>query len=162
MPTATVQVRHTTTTSTSRASVLVINTGYLTSKLGLLKLLILILSLVSFILILLEIERYSNYHDSDRYLMLISFGDWLTVAIMLIAALLSLGTASILPKTSFDFMFHFFMGILIFVGGLLVSLNAFGRTERNAKVQTSCVLAMVCGVVQIVHGIFSYRLCVTN
>lgn len=42
MPTATVQVRHTTTTSTSRASVLVINTGYLTSKLGLLKLLILV------------------------------------------------------------------------------------------------------------------------
>lgn len=42
MPTATVQVRHTTTTSTARASVLVINTGYLSSKLGILKLLILV------------------------------------------------------------------------------------------------------------------------
>ena len=42
MPTATVQVRHTTTTSTSRASVLVINTGYLSSKLGILKLLVLV------------------------------------------------------------------------------------------------------------------------
>ena len=93
---------------------------------------------MSFILILLEIDHY-NHLNGDRYLLLISFADWLTVAIMLIAALLSLGTASILPKTSFDFMFHFIMGILIFVGGLLVSLNAFGRRERSPKVQTSCV-----------------------
>lgn len=95
--------------------------------------------MVSFILILIEIDHYQHYRESDRYLMLITFGDWLTVGIMLLSALLSLGTASILPKTSFDFIFHFLMGILIFVGGLLVSLNAFGRTERSAKVQGSCV-----------------------
>lgn len=160
MPTATVQVRHTTTTSTSRASVLVINTGYLTSKLGILKLLVLIFALVAFILMFLEFGYYNK--ESDHYLILISFADWLTVALMLISALLSLGTASILPKTSFDFIFHFIMGILIFVGGILVSLNAFGRPGRSTKIQTACVMAMVCGIIQIVHGVFSYRLCITN
>ena len=42
MPTATVQVRQTTTTTTARSSVIVINTGYLSSKLGLLKFLIMV------------------------------------------------------------------------------------------------------------------------
>jgi hypothetical protein len=48
MPTATVQVRQTTTTTTARASVLVINSGYLTSKLGLLKLVLLVWKLFPF------------------------------------------------------------------------------------------------------------------
>ena len=39
---ATFQVRQTTTTTTSRASVLVINTGYLGTRLGLLKLILLV------------------------------------------------------------------------------------------------------------------------
>lgn len=46
-------------------------------------------------------------------------------------------------SAKFAVMFHFIMGILIFVGGLLVSLNAFGRHERSAKVQASCVSVII-------------------
>ena len=97
-----------------------------------------ILALISFVLVFLEFDYYHT-QNADKYLVLVSFADWLTVAIMLISALLSLGTASILPKTSFDFIFHFIMGILIFVGGLLLSLNAFGRPGRSSKIQTATV-----------------------
>lgn len=90
-------------------------------------------------MVLLNTDYYGNFYHSDRYLFLISFADWLTVAIMLISALLSLGTASILPKTSFDFMFHFFMGILILIGGLWVAVSAFGHHKRSSYIQAGCV-----------------------
>lgn len=91
---------------------------------------------------LLNWDRYGNYYFNrtcDRYLVLVSFADWLVVAIMLMAALLSLGTASILPKTSFDFIFHFVMGILILIGGFWVAVTAFGNSQRSGYIQGACV-----------------------
>jgi len=173
MPQATLQVRQTTTTTTSRASVLVINTGYLTSKLGILKLILLILSLICFILLLLEANHphraYSGYYydsygypSSDMFLILVTFGNWFTITLMLIAALLSLGTASLLTKTSYDFMFHFVACVLYLIGGLWVAIGAFGDYERTTKIQVAAILALICGVLHLVHGVFSYRSCITN
>ena len=71
----------------------------------------------------MHLENYLT--RSGQYLIYVSFADWVCVALMLIAALLSFGTASFLPKTSFDFIFHFVMGILVLVGGVLVSTYAF-------------------------------------
>ncbi|XP_054165302.1 uncharacterized protein LOC128962917 [Oppia nitens] len=168
--TATVQVRQTTTTTTSRASVLVINSGYVTSKLGLLKLILLILSLICFILLLLEASHsydrywYHGYYypPSDQFLILVCFANWYTITLMLIAALLSLGTASILPKTSFDFIFHFIGCVLFLIGGLWVAVGAFKHDNRSVKIQTACIIALICGIIHLVHGVFSYRLCITN
>ncbi|CAG2175049.1 unnamed protein product [Oppiella nova] len=81
---------------------------------------------------------------------------------MLIAALISLGTASILPKTSFDFIYHFIGCILYLIGGLWVAIGAFKHENRSTYVQVSCVLALICGILHLVHGVFSYRLCITN
>ncbi|KAF7491721.1 hypothetical protein SSS_03662 [Sarcoptes scabiei] len=166
MPTATVQVRQTTTTTTARSSVIVINTGYLSSKLGLLKFLIMVLSLVTFIMVLMSMDYHNEHPDSDRYLLMVGFADWITVTLMLIAALLSLGSATILPKASFDFMFHFVLGLAVLVGGCWCASSAFAYDEkneqRNSYIQAASICAMVCGIFQIIHGIFSYRLCVTN
>ena len=70
-----------------------------------------ILSLICFVLLLLDADdyyytrvyHYTGYHywAPEQYLILVCFANWYTVTLMLIAALLSLGTASILPKTSF-------------------------------------------------------------
>lgn len=93
-------------------------------------------------MVILDIDHnsYHYYFNSDRYLLLISFADWLAVAIMLIAALSSLGTASILPKTSFDFMFHFIMSILMLIGGLWVAVSAFNSNyRRSTYIQAGCV-----------------------
>ncbi|KAH7642339.1 uncharacterized protein LOC124492505 [Dermatophagoides farinae] len=164
MPTATVQVRQTTTTTTARSSVIVINTGYLSSKLGLLKFLIMIFSLIAFIMALMHFDNYNREVniDSDRFLLLVSFADWVTVTLMLIAALLSLGSATILPKASFDFIFHFILGILMLIAGLWAAATAFADPQRNTYIQAASVCAAICGIIQIVHGIFSYRLCITN
>lgn len=164
MPTATVQVRQTTTTTTARSSVIVINTGYLSSKLGLLKFLITVLSLVTFIMVLMSLDtKETRFFDSDRYLLMTSFADWITVTLMLISALLSLGSATILPKASFDFIFHFILGLCVLAGGIWVAVDVYGQDPyRNEYIQAACICAMICGLLQIIHGIFSYRLCVTN
>lgn len=169
--TATVQVRQTTTTTTSRASVIVINSGYLTSKLGLIKLILLIVSLICFILLLLEAtynyQPYRSYYHyiyppADQFLILVCFANWYAITLMLISALLSLGTASLLTKTSFDFIFHFVACVLYLIGGLWVAVGAFGSYNRSFKVQTASILALVCGIIHLVHGVFSYRNCITN
>ncbi|CAG2112035.1 unnamed protein product [Medioppia subpectinata] len=162
--TATVQVRQTTTTTTARASVLVINTGYLSTKLGIIKLLLLIFSLICFVLLLLDADKSSGYWylPPEQFLVLVCFANWYTITIMLISALLSLGTACILPKTSFEFIFHFLGFVLFLIGGLWVAIGAFKHENRTVNIQVACILALICGILHLVHGIFSYRLCITN
>ena len=104
---ARVTIRETTTTTNMQASVLVINTGYLKTKEGFTKLLLLILCAICFTLVLIESHGYSNYHGKsygyyagDLFLLLVAFAHLYLTCVMLIACLLYLSTASLLPKIS--------------------------------------------------------------
>ena len=92
----------------------------------------------------MALMHFDNYNrevslDSDRFLLMVSFADWITVTLMLIAALLSLGSATILPKASFDFIFHFILGILMLIAGLWVAASAFADPQRNTYIQAGSV-----------------------
>jgi hypothetical protein len=108
MPTsaARVTIRETTTTTNMQASVLVINTGYLKTKEGFTKLLLLILSIICFTLVLIESHSANShgksyaYYSGDLFLLLIAFAHLYLTCVMLIACLLYLSTASLLPKLS--------------------------------------------------------------
>lgn len=162
---ATVRIRQTTTTTQATSSVLVVNSGYLRTRLGLLKLLLLAVELVALVLLLLEAGywhgRGYGFYAADLFLTLAVFGALLAVGLMLLAALLSLGTATLLPKTSFDFLFHFVAAVLLLVAGLWLLVGAIDY-NRATRVQAAAVLGLVAALLHLVHAVLSYRLCITN
>jgi len=157
-------VRVTTTTTTSSASILVINTGYLKTKEGIVKLLILLLTIIVFVLVMLETQSYSHYfgrsygfYANDLFLLLVSFAGLFTTSIMLLTCVTSLGTASLLPKISFDFTYHILCCLFFFISGLWVLIDALDK--RTNSIVAASVIALVISFLHLIHGIFSYRLC---
>jgi hypothetical protein len=128
---------------------------------GALKLLIWILTLIMFILLVLEARAYSyghhwwGFYSGDLFLLLVIYSHLHTVGLMLFTSLFSLSTASLLPKMSFDFIFHFVAFILYMVSGLWVLIGAVN--ERPSSVVTIASIALVTGCLHIIHGFLSYR-----
>ncbi|XP_053209380.1 uncharacterized protein LOC128393267 [Panonychus citri] len=145
-----------TTTTTTTASVLVINTGYLKTKLGLLKSLIFILTLIAFILMSVR-HRYLIANNDFLFLYLINWCHLYAIFLMLITCLFSLSTATLMPKMTFDFVFHFSATILFLLAGLWsisIAIDSYYSTYKTAS-----ILAFLIALLHALHGYFSYATC---
>lgn len=140
---AAITVTRTTTTSTSA---IILNTGYLKGYHGLLKLLQLLLGIVCVGIAAYYIHTYcpprltNEYpHPSyrvqrvDLYFLLVAVTCMITTFLLLLSCLISLATASILPKTVFEYLYHFVAFLLYLTAGIAYLVELVNRNESRYK-----------------------------
>lgn len=113
----TVTVTRTTTTTTTSA--IIINSGYLKTWPGLLKLAQLILGIVTVGMVSYYIQKYQNMIQTPELFFLIVATIFMAgTFFLLLSCLLSIATASILPKTIYEVIYHGFAFLFLLAAGL--------------------------------------------
>ncbi|XP_073980993.1 uncharacterized protein isoform X2 [Rhodnius prolixus] len=150
----TVTVTRTTTTTTTSA--IILNTGYLKTLPGLLKLFEV---LVSGICLGLLIYYRSNYYFNE-FLLCVLTAVFVGSTCLLLSCILSISTATMIAKTMYELIYHFVAFILCLVASitLMVELNRTSQYSSYYKPYlTASILGFVLTVLYLVSMVFSYR-----
>jgi len=132
-------VTRTVTTSHHEGTAFVLNTGTFKTCPGILKLLQLICAIITTGIMGYYMGNYSSGYStqfrSELFFMLISTTCLITTACVIISMVLSIGTASILPRTFFEVVYHFVAFILMCAASitLLVILTDRNRGYRGYR-----------------------------
>lgn len=162
----TVTMRTTTTTTTSA---IIVNTGYIRTWSGLLKLFETLIGAA-----VLGTVGYYGTHSRGGYnhgfvgiseealMFLVSFACLLTTFLLLVSSLCSLMASSILPKTLFEFLYHVFAFILYLSASLALLIVTSKHDRRYNKDRydgsmAAAVLGLVNSVLYILSVFFSFR-----
>ncbi|CAG2105411.1 unnamed protein product [Medioppia subpectinata] len=147
-----------------------INSGFITSRLGLLKFLILLFSLICLILVLAETQtaacaksdrRLSDQvtcykiYTGDLFLLLVNFCHLYVIVLMAVTSIFSITSESLLPKTTFDYVFHHMAFGLYLIGGIWVLIDSLSD-GRTGVIITGSLFALLCSAGHLFHGMYSY------
>ncbi|XP_034239499.1 uncharacterized protein LOC117644282 isoform X3 [Thrips palmi] len=119
------------TTTTSTTSAILLNTGYFKTYPGLLKLFELLIGAV----IIGITAYYSNYAHNyptsspEVFLCIVAVTCLVGTGCLLLSCILSISSASILPKTIFEVIFHFVATVLY----LAASINFLVEVQRRSR-----------------------------
>uniref|UniRef100_A0A224XRP8 Putative members of chemokine-like factor super family n=1 Tax=Panstrongylus lignarius TaxID=156445 RepID=A0A224XRP8_9HEMI len=150
----TVTVTRTTTTTTTSA--IILNTGYLKTLPGLLKVLEVIISAICLALL---IYYRSSYYFSEFFLCVLT-AVLVGSTCLLLSCILSISTASMIAKTMYELIYHFVAFILCLAASitLMVEVN---RTSKYSSYYnpylTASILGFVLTILYLVSMVFSYR-----
>ncbi|XP_054156841.1 uncharacterized protein LOC128955218 [Oppia nitens] len=148
-----------------------INSRFITSRLGLTKFVILLFSLICLILVLSETQtaacsksdrRLSDQmtcykiYTGDLYLLLVNFGHLYIIVLMAITSLFSSTTETLLPKTTFDYIFHHMAFVLYLIGGVWVLIDSLSD-GRTGTIIAGSLFALLCSAGHLIHGMLSYQ-----
>ncbi|XP_014245228.1 uncharacterized protein LOC106664233 isoform X1 [Cimex lectularius] len=152
----TVTVTRTTTTSTTSA--IIINTGYLKTVPGILKLLEVIIAGVCLFLV----SWYDVYLRRTPYLFFFSIVTTAFVAssCLLLACLISLSTASIIAKTIYELVYHVVLCVLVLISSILFFVEVENHSKNyyyHNQYMTCAILGLILGVLYLVSTVFAYR-----
>lgn len=138
-----------TTTTTTTSSAILINTGYLKTLPGLLKLAQVVVGAV----VVGLLATYSNYWVSLHlsvtpmlFLLIIASTCLITTGCLLISCLLSISTATIITKTMFDLVYH---GVALCLY-LAASVNMLVAVSRYRGTKDTLIAAGALGAVNTV------------
>lgn len=157
-----VTITRTTTTSTSTA--IILNSGYLKTVAGLLKLAQTILGAVCVGLIGAYINN-SSYRVNPIYLtevlffLLVATALLITTTCLLLSSLLSFITASIIHKTLFEVLYHAVAFILYLVAGivLLVEIKNHDRLQYYKAYLAAAIIGLVNAALYLLSTVFAIR-----
>ncbi|XP_029169283.1 uncharacterized protein LOC114939207 isoform X3 [Nylanderia fulva] len=122
-----------TQTVTTSSSTIVVNTGYLKSWNGILKVLQLALGIVCVGIIGSEFNSYYIRSTAECFFLLITTTFMIGTFILVLSCLISLSTASILSKTIYELLYHAIAFGLLFAASLtlLVYANNYKRVLNS-------------------------------
>ncbi|CAL8100603.1 unnamed protein product [Orchesella dallaii] len=165
----TVTVTRTTTTSTTQAVLL--NVGYLKTLPGVLKLIHVILGIVTVSLLGHYIAYHKNqyiYRQGPNYIhiadhaifipelffLLIATTCLITSTLLLFSCLISIATATIIPKTVLEVIYHIVAAVLLIIASICYLVNIEQELKNARVVRSSYSGRLAAAVVGIVNSIF--------
>ncbi|XP_060529481.1 CKLF-like MARVEL transmembrane domain-containing protein 8 [Cylas formicarius] len=156
----TVTVTRTTTTTTTSA--IIINTGYLKSWPGLLKLAQLILGIVTVGLVSYYYQRFQNFTQTpETFFLLMAVTFMLGTFMLLVSCLISISTSSIISKTIYEVVYHGFAFLLLLAASLtfVIEVNHRKRSYYNdyEPYFAAAVIGLVNAGLYLLSTIFAMR-----
>jgi len=154
-----VMVTRTTTTTTTTSAIL-LNTGYLKTLPGVLKLLQVVIGTIVVGLLANYSGYWPNYDfQAMLFLLLIATSCLIATGCLLISCLLSISTATIIAKTMFDVVYH---GVALFLYlassvNLLVVVSGYRRHVSGDAVLAAGALGAVNAVLYGVGTFLAFR-----
>jgi len=148
-----------TTTETSNSSALIINSGYLKTPPGLLKVLQFILGCICVGIIAYHFNDhgYSAQSELFFYLMCVTF--LICTTILLISCLISWSTGGIISKTIYELIYHAIAAILIIIASvaLLVVINNRSTSSYYRQIYKELLAAGIIGILNgLLYAISTY------
>ncbi|PSN42066.1 hypothetical protein C0J52_16389 [Blattella germanica] len=154
------------TTTTTSSTAILLNTGYLKTAAGLLKLFQTILGAICVGLVGnaidrygLLLSRYSNTTSETLFYLLMVTTFFITTALLLISCIISFLSASMIHKTIFEVIYHVVgFGLLLAAG--IVFLIEIKNNDREYYYNTclaAAIIAIVNSVLYLFSTILAYR-----
>jgi len=147
-----------TRTTTSSTSAIIINTGYLKTLPGILKLLEVVISAVC--LGILAYYRVRYYPVAEDFFLCASTTTLVASFCLLTACLVSLSTGTIISKTIYELVYHFVAFALILASSitLLVQLNRYSsRYAHYDAYLAASILGLILAALFLISTIFACR-----
>ncbi|KAL1451664.1 hypothetical protein WDU94_006022 [Cyamophila willieti] len=157
----TVTVTRTTTSTTTSA--IILNTGYLKTAPGLLKLAQVILGAVILGIYIYNSNDYQHNYTSHRpiaFFISIATTFFLASLLLLLSCLISISTGAIIAKTTFEFIYHggAFLFYIIASCILLYDVNEGRYNNYNERsYYIISVLGLINSILYIVSAVFAYK-----
>lgn len=150
-------------TTTTTTTAVLINVGYVKKAPGLIMLLQILLGIVAVGIVGYHLNLNNSYqHVPEVFFLLVVTPCLITTFVLFLSCLCSIATASILPKTLFEVMYHVVALILSLSGGLwyLIFLNKRENEnrigDREAKTAAAS-LGLIMAFLYLVASYYSYR-----
>lgn len=152
------------TTTTTSTSAIILNTGYFKTWPGIFKLLQMALGAV-------VVGLVSYYYSEHHYRFAVSFFLFIAVAfligtfLILLSCLISIATASVLPKTVYEGTYHGFAFLLYMIASLLfiLEVNRYSKSRYSNDYEsylTAAILGFVVTALYLfssIHALKIYR-----
>ncbi|XP_053696780.1 uncharacterized protein LOC128744049 [Sabethes cyaneus] len=151
-----VVITRTTTTTTSTSHV-VLNTGYLRTTPGLLKLAQLIIGAVIVGLVAWHLRRYHSVYASgnpELFFLLMAVSFLIGTFCLLVSCLVSLSTGGIISKTIYELVYHTIAFLLYLIASIILLVDVTnGRYYSNLK--DAYMAASIMGIIVSALYLFS-------
>ncbi|XP_075220045.1 uncharacterized protein LOC142323753 isoform X2 [Lycorma delicatula] len=150
------------TTTTTSTSAIILNSGYLKTMPGLLKVLEVVGGAIALFLAVYYRDKY-RYATGSPELFFIAITTAFVIGslCLLIACLISLSTASIIAKTIYEVVFHFFGFLFYLVASLILLVDVNNSSQYKYPGHTQFLIASVIGLVlsalYLLSTIFAYK-----
>lgn len=154
-----VTIRTQTVTTGHSSSAIIINTSYLKSWRGLLKLLQLALGIVCVGIVGHEFSRYGYHTTGELFFLLITTTFMIATFILLLSCLTSFSTESIITKTIYELLYHSIaFGLLLAASlTLLVQVQNARRTSQYELLLGAAICGLVNSGLYLFSTIFAIR-----
>jgi len=153
-----------TRTTTSTTSAIILNTGYVKSIPGLLKLAEVILGGIVLGLLIFNRENLCNcwlYGADNAHLFFLGVVSafFLASLLLLISCMLSISTGPIISKTNFEFIYHGAGFVFLLVASVFLLLDANDNNSRNSHNHfvVASILGLVMAAFYLLSSIWGYR-----
>jgi len=147
-----------TVTTSNTSSTLVVNTGYLKTLPGLLKLVQLILGGVSVGLVAWYYNNTYGVHTPSLFFLLMATTFLIGTFCLLVSCLFSLSTGGIISKTIYELIYHSIGAILLIAASitLLIHVNKYGGNV-NEKYMIAAIIGLINGCLYVASAVLARR-----
>ncbi|CAG9819453.1 unnamed protein product [Phaedon cochleariae] len=150
------------TTTTSTTSAIILNTGYLKTWPGILKLAELILGIVVVGLVGYYFDRYMYYANTPEvFFLLMAVTFLIGTFLLLTSCLISISTASIISKTVHEVVYHGFAFILYLAASLTFIIEVNHRKQHYSRdyepYTAAAIIGLVISCLYLLSTIFAQR-----
>lgn len=146
-----------TTTTTTSTSHLILNTGYLKTTAGLLKLAQLIINAVNVGIVAWHLRRYHSIYASgnpELFFLLMAVAFLIGTFCLLASCLVSLSTGGIISKTIYELVYHAIAFILILVSSIIL-LTDVTNGRYYSTLKDAYMIASILGIINAALYLFS-------
>ncbi|RZF34502.1 hypothetical protein LSTR_LSTR011744 [Laodelphax striatellus] len=158
----TVTVTRTTTSTTTSA--IILNTGYMKTLPGFLKLLQVICGAIALAIVIHYRDRYRYVPGfPELFFMCVATTFLIGSVALLLSCLISLSTASIIAKTIYEVVYHMFGFLFYLVASvvLMVEVNTsntwYGRNNYYTPYLCASILGLILTALYLLSTIFAYK-----
>ncbi|EZA54096.1 hypothetical protein DMN91_000727 [Ooceraea biroi] len=142
-----------TQTVTSGSSAIIVNTSYLKTWSGVLKLLQLALGIVCIGIVGHTINKYRYWTSEEFFFLLMATTFMIGTFILLVSCLASLSTATVISKTIYDLLYHAFAFALLLAASLTLTVHA--SNYKRTSVYELLLAASICGLINVAAYLLS-------
>jgi len=150
------------TTTTTSSSAIILYTGYLKTLPGILKLLQTVVNIACVGILGYYFDNYNFRWKQEQFFLLVAVTFLINTALLFITSLLSFGTASILPKTVYEYWYHATAFFLYLSAGLslIIEVSRYGKRHYfYEELMAASVLGLINAGLYLFAAILSYRSC---
>ncbi|XP_055684461.1 CKLF-like MARVEL transmembrane domain-containing protein 8 [Lutzomyia longipalpis] len=146
------------TTTTTSGSAILINTGYLKTFPGLLKLAQLILGAVVVGILAYYIKRYNYFgtiSSGEIYYFTVAVAFLIGTFCLLLSCLISLSTGGIISKTIYELIYHTIAFLMYLIGAIVFLVEVVNKTSSYSTIYDWHLAAAIIGLIVACLYLFS-------